>query len=61
MSKMRELSAIIDELIECGNGLVKAATALKEFYSPTEETKSEPKTVNEKQPLPTKDTAKEVD
>jgi hypothetical protein len=60
MSKTSELSAVIDEMIECGNGLVKAATALKDFYSSTEETKTEPKTMNEKQPLPTKDTAKEV-
>lgn len=60
MSKMSELSAILDEMIECGNGLVKAATALKDFYSSTEETKSEPKVMNEKQTLQTKDIAKEA-
>lgn len=60
MSKMSELSAILDEMIECGNGLVKSATALKYFYSSTEETKSKPKTMNENQLLQTKDTAKEV-
>lgn len=33
MGKMNELSATIDEMIACGNGLVKAAEALKAFYS----------------------------
>lgn len=33
MGKMNELSAAIDEMIACGNGLVKAAEALKAFYS----------------------------
>lgn len=37
MSKMSELSAIINEMIACGNGLVKAATALRAYYSSTEE------------------------
>lgn len=60
MSKTSELSAIIDEMIECGNGLVKAATALKDFYSSTEETKVESKAMNENQPLQTKNTAKEA-
>lgn len=33
MSKMSELSAAIDALINCGNGMVKAAEALKVYYS----------------------------
>lgn len=37
MGKMKELSAAIDEMIACGNGLVKAAEALKAFYSPENE------------------------
>lgn len=37
MSKMSELSAILDEMIECGNGLVKAATALRDYYFSTAE------------------------
>ena len=36
MGKMNELSAIIDELITCGNGLIHAAEALKNFYSSNE-------------------------
>ena len=60
MSKTSELSAIINEMIECGNGLVKAATALKDFYSSAEETKAGQKAMNEKQPLQTKDIGKEV-
>lgn len=36
MSKMGELSAILDQMIDCGNGMVQAAMALKEFYSSTE-------------------------
>ena len=43
MSKMSELSATLDEMIACGNGLVKAAEALRDFYSsgnePTKEKK----------------------
>lgn len=38
MSKMSELSMLLDDLIECGNKLTKTAQALKDFYSDTEET-----------------------
>lgn len=43
MSKISELSAAIDALIDCGNGIVKAAEALKAFYSSGE---------NQRQSLP---------
>ena len=39
MSKMGELSAILDQMIDCGNGMVQAAMALKEFYSSAGEVK----------------------
>jgi hypothetical protein len=54
MSKMNELSAILDEMIECGNGLVKAATALRGCYSSNEDQEAKPE---EKETTPpTKDT-----
>lgn len=37
MGKMNQLSATIDEMIACGNGLVKATEALNAFYSPENE------------------------
>lgn len=39
MSAMNELSMILDEMITAGNSMVKAATALKNFYSSSEEPK----------------------
>lgn len=33
MSKMSELSMILDEMITCGEGMIKAANALKEIFS----------------------------
>lgn len=36
MSKMSELSAMIDNLISCGETLAETGKALKEFYSGTE-------------------------
>lgn len=41
MSKMSELSMLLDDLIECGNKLTKTAQALKDFYSDTEATVTE--------------------
>ena len=37
MSKMSELSAMIDNLISCGEILAETGRALKKFYSGTEE------------------------
>ena len=37
MSKMSELSMLLNDLIECGNKLTKTAQALKDFYSDTAE------------------------
>lgn len=37
MSKMSELSALLDNLISCGETLAETGRALKDFYSNTEE------------------------
>lgn len=46
MSKMSELSHVLDEMIVCGEGMIKAAKAIKEIFSSTEEApaKTETKT-----------------
>ena len=45
MSKMSELSQVLDEMIACGEGMIKAANAIKDIFSSTEEApeKKEPK------------------
>ena len=55
MSKMSELSVMIDNLISCGETLAETGRALKEFYSGTEEAapaKPEKKT-KKQDPAPT--------
>ena len=37
MSKMSELSLVLDEMIACGEGMIKAAQTIKEIFSSTEE------------------------
>lgn len=64
MGKMNELSATIDEMIACGNGLVKAAEALKAFYSsengPAQERKpAEPLKKEDPEPTAEKSISKE--
>ena len=50
MSKMSELSAMIDSLIKCGETLAKTGRTLKEFYSEsTEETPVKPEKKTKKQ------------
>lgn len=46
MSKMSELSQVLDEMIACGEGMIKAANTLKDIFSSTEEVpaKTETKT-----------------
>lgn len=43
MSKMSELSQVLDEMIACGEGMIKAANAIKEIFSeaPAAEEKKE--------------------
>ena len=43
MSKMSELSQVLNEMIACGEGMIKAANAIKEIFSSTEETPATPK------------------
>jgi len=58
MSKMSELSMLLEDLIECGNKLTKTAQALKDFYSDAEETipsetpKSKTKATKKEVPVP---------
>ena len=49
MSKMSELSQVLDEMIACGEGMIKAANAMKDIFSSTEEApaKAEKKDVKE--------------
>ena len=56
MSKMSELSAMIDNLISCGEILAETGRALKKFYSGTEEaTPAKPEKKTKKQePAPAK-------
>ena len=35
MSKMKELSIVLDELVSCGESLISAANALRKIYSDT--------------------------
>ena len=44
MSTMSELSQVLDEMIACGEGMIKAANTLKDIFSSTEEApaKTEP-------------------
>lgn len=37
MSKMSELSQVLNEMIACGEGMIKAANTLKDIFSSTEE------------------------
>ena len=39
MSKMSELSQILDEMVSCGENLIQTAKALKDIFSSTEEEK----------------------
>ena len=42
MSKMSELSQVLDEMIACGEGMIKAANAIKEIFSSAEEAPATP-------------------
>ena len=42
MSKMNELSMLLDNLIECGETLTETARALKAFYSSDNEPSAAP-------------------
>lgn len=42
MSRMSELSMVLDEMVSCGENMIKAANALKEMFTDTAETKAVP-------------------
>ena len=44
MSKMSELSQVLDELVACGEGLIKTANAIRDIFTaePDEQPKPEP-------------------
>lgn len=44
MSKMSELSQVLDEMIACGEGMIKSANTLKDIFSSTEETPAKTET-----------------
>lgn len=52
MSKMKDLQMTLDQMIQCGEGMIAAANALKEIFSETAEAKPET-------PAPKKKAAKE--
>lgn len=41
MSKMKDLQMTLDQMIQCGEGMIAAANALKEIFSETTDAKSE--------------------
>ena len=51
MSKMSELSQALDEMIACGEGMIRAASALQEIFSGSEETAAEQPAVKEPAPI----------
>lgn len=60
MSKMSELSAMIDNLISCGETLAETGRALKEFYSGTDEAPAKPaKKTKKEDAAPKEEPAKE--
>ena len=49
MSKMSELSMLLDDLIQCGEKLTETGKALKAFYSSTDEPTATPEKTGKKQ------------
>lgn len=54
MSKMKELSMVLDELVTCGETLISAANALKEIFSNTADDEKPPAKSNKKAPAKSK-------
>lgn len=57
MSKMSELSAMIDNLISCGETLAETGRALKEFYSVTDDAPARPEKKKKESPAPKEEPA----
>ncbi len=60
MSKMSELSALLDNLISCGEALAKTGRALKDFYSNTDEPAQAAKPQGKEKKNPAKDAEPEA-
>ena len=58
MSKMSELSQVLDEMIACGEGMIKATNAIKDIFSSTEETPEKTETMPTKKSNKAPETAK---
>ena len=50
MSKMSELSQVLEEMISCGEGMIRAARTLQEIFSVAEEAPAQPETKEAKKP-----------
>jgi hypothetical protein len=59
MSKMSELSQVLDDMIACGEGMIRAANAIKEIFSSTEEKPAKEMTTAAKASAPEPETEKE--
>lgn len=60
MSKMSELSMLLDQMIECGNTLTQTAQALKDFYTSEETAAPEEKQKKKVAPEPAAEAAPET-
>lgn len=58
MSKMSELSQVLDDMVTCGENMIKAANALKEIFSSTTEGATAAPAVNVDKPAEPATTAK---
>ena len=58
MSKMSELSQVLDEMIACGEGVINAANAIKAIFSSTEEPPAKAETMPTKKANKAPETAK---
>lgn len=47
MSKMSELSQALDELVACGEGLIRTANAIREMFTGESEPKRQPESASE--------------
>ena len=54
MSKMKELSMVLDELVTCGETLISTANALKEIFSNTADAETPPAKSSKKAPAKSK-------
>ena len=54
MSKMKELSMVLDELVTCGEMLISTANALKEIFSNTADAETPPAKSSKKAPAKSK-------